>query len=75
MTRLTWRFLALVLVLVLATATIITRLVYVQVIHHERYTLEAQEEHLDKRLVRSTRGSILDRNGFPLATSIDVFDV
>jgi len=75
MTRLTWRFLALVFVLVLATATIITRLVYVQVIHHERYTLEAQEEHLDKRLVRSTRGAILDRKGFPLATSIDVFDV
>jgi len=75
MARLTWRFAALAFALVLATAGIIVRLAYVQVLHHDRYTLEAQEEHLDKRLVRSTRGAILDRNGFPLATSTDVFDL
>jgi cell division protein FtsI/penicillin-binding protein 2 len=37
--------------------------------------LEAQEEHLEKKLVRSERGAILDRNGFPLATSTDVYDL
>jgi cell division protein FtsI/penicillin-binding protein 2 len=65
----------LALVLVASTGGIIGRLVYVQILHHQRYWLEAQEEHLEKKLVRSERGAVLDRNGFPLATSIDVFDV
>jgi cell division protein FtsI/penicillin-binding protein 2 len=73
--RLRWRFLALALVLFVATAGITARLVFIQIIHHERYYLAAQEEHLDKRLVRANRGAVLDRNGFPLATSVDVFDV
>ena len=66
---------ALAVVLFASTVAITGRLVYVQIIHHERYWLAAQEEHLDKRLVRANRGAILDRNGFPLATSVDVFDV
>ena len=73
--RFTWRFAVLALVLLVSTGGIIGRLVYIQVLHHQRYWVEAQEEHLDKKLVRSERGAILDRNGFPLATSIDVFDV
>jgi cell division protein FtsI/penicillin-binding protein 2 len=73
--RFTWRVALLALVLVASTAGIVARLAYVQILHHQRYWLEAQEEHLDKRLVRSTRGAILDRNGFPLATSVDVFDI
>jgi cell division protein FtsI/penicillin-binding protein 2 len=73
--RFTWRFAVLALVLVASTAGIVGRLAYVQILHHQRYWLEAQEEHLEKKLVRSERGAILDRNGFPLATSIDVFDV
>jgi cell division protein FtsI/penicillin-binding protein 2 len=73
--RFTWRVALLALVLFASTAGIIGRLVYIQILHHQRYWLEAQEEHLDKRLVRSSRGAILDRNGFPLATSVDVFDL
>jgi cell division protein FtsI/penicillin-binding protein 2 len=73
--RFTWRFAVLALVLLVSTGGIIFRLAYIQILHHERYWLEAQAEHLDTRLVRSERGAILDRNGFPLATSIDVFDV
>ncbi|HWC30092.1 MAG TPA: penicillin-binding protein 2 [Dehalococcoidia bacterium] len=73
--RFTWRVALLALVLIASTAGIIGRLVYIQILHHQHYWLEAQEEHLDKRLARSTRGAILDRNGFPLATSIDVFDL
>ncbi len=61
--------------LVLATGGLVARLVDIQIIHHDRYTLEAQDEHLDKRLVRSSRGAILDRNGFPLATTVDSFDI
>ncbi|MPZ49927.1 MAG: stage V sporulation protein D [Dehalococcoidia bacterium] len=73
--RFTWRVALLALVLVVSTGGIVGRLVYVQILHHQHYWLEAQAEHLDKRLVHSTRGAILDRNGFPLATSVDVFDV
>jgi cell division protein FtsI/penicillin-binding protein 2 len=73
--RFTWRVALLATFLVVATLGVVGRLIYVQVLHHQRYWLEAQEEHLDKRLVRSTRGAILDRNGFPLATSLDAFDL
>lgn len=73
--RFTWRFGVLAVVLLASTAGIIGRLAYIQILHHQRYWLEAQEEHVEKKLVRSERGAILDRNGFPLATSIDVYDV
>ena len=73
--RFTWRFGVLALVLLVSTGGIVGRLAYIQILHHQRYWLEAQEEHVEKKLVRSERGAILDRNGFPLATSIDVYDV
>jgi cell division protein FtsI/penicillin-binding protein 2 len=73
--RFTVRVALLAFLLFAATAGIVGRLVQVQILHHRQYWLEAQEEHLDKRLVRSERGAILDRNGFPLATSLDVYDV
>ena len=73
--RLTWRVALLALVLLAAAGGLVARLAYVQVVHHDRYLAAAQEEHLERRLVRSARGAILDRNGFPLATSIDVYDL
>ena len=73
--RFNWRIAFLAGLLILATAGIVYRLFTIQVLDHERYRLEAQEEHLDKRLVRSARGAILDRSGFPLATTVDVFDL
>ncbi|HLF71370.1 MAG TPA: penicillin-binding protein 2 [Dehalococcoidia bacterium] len=73
--RFTWRLALLASVLFLSTFGIVGRLAYIQIVHHDRYSLEAQAEHLDKREVRSSRGAILDRNGFPLATSLDVYDV
>ena len=73
--RFTWRFGVLALVLLVSTGGVVGRLAQIQVLEHEDYLLEAQEVHGEKKLVRSERGAILDRNGFPLATSIDVFDV
>lgn len=73
--RVTWRFGILILTLFLGTAYIVGRLVYIQLVNHDYYQQEAQSEHLDKREVRSSRGAILDRNGFPLATSVDVYDI
>ncbi len=73
--RFTWRMATFVVFLTLATGGLVARLAYIQIVHHDRYTLEAQAEHLEKQPIRSSRGAILDRNGFPLATSIDVFDI
>lgn len=73
--RFTWRVALLGAVLVLGTLGLIGRLAYIQLLHHHTYETLALEEHSDKEIVRSTRGAILDRNGFPLATSLDVWDV
>jgi cell division protein FtsI/penicillin-binding protein 2 len=73
--RFTWRFFALAAFLFVATGGLVARLTYVQIFHHDRYVAEAQAEHFDKREIRATRGAILDRNGFPLATSVDVWDL
>lgn len=73
--RLTWRLVLLMFVLFVGTAGIVVRLVQVQIIDHDYYAAQADEEHLHRTVVRATRGAILDRNGFPLATTVGAFDV
>ena len=73
--RLTWRLLFLILVLMAGTAGVVARLVQVQVIDHDYYAAQAEEEHLHETTVREPRGAILDRNGYPLATTTIAFDV
>ena len=54
-------------------AVVIVRLVMIQVIEHEQH-----ETFADRTWVIETkgpRGAILDRNGFPLATSIDAWEI
>jgi cell division protein FtsI/penicillin-binding protein 2 len=73
--RFTWRFAVLIAFLAVATGGLVARLAFIQLVHHDSYTLEAQEEHFHKQPIRSSRGAILDRNGFPLATTTDAFDI
>ncbi|MGI8554318.1 MAG: peptidoglycan D,D-transpeptidase FtsI family protein [Dehalococcoidia bacterium] len=73
--RLTWRLLSVALVLGLSTTGLVARLAYLQIVRHQDYTLEAQGEHLDRKIVPAHRGNILDRNLNPLATSVDTFDI
>ncbi len=73
--RLTWRLALLMFALLVGTGGIVVRLVQVQIIDHEYYAAQADEEHLHRTVVRATRGAILDRNGFPLATTVSAFDV
>ena len=73
--RLTWRLIFLILVLMAGTAGVVARLVQVQVIDHEYYAAQAEMEHLHETTVREPRGAILDRNGYPLATTTIAFDV
>ena len=73
--RVSWRLIVLALLLAGAAVGLIVRLAFLQIIHHDRYALEAQEQHLSRQTVRPTRGAILDRNGYPLATTLDAYDL
>ena len=73
--RLSWRLVLLILVLLVATGGIVARLAQVQIIDHRYYAARAEEEHLHRTVVRAPRGAILDRNGYPLVTTVDAFDV
>ena len=54
---------------------ICARLVQLQVVEHGRYAAEAQKELLGDDVIYARRGSILDRNGGVLATSVDTWDI
>ena len=63
-----------VIALLLALAVVIVvRLVMIQVIEHEQH--EANADRTWTIQTKGPRGAILDRNGFPLATSIDAWEI
>jgi cell division protein FtsI/penicillin-binding protein 2 len=70
-----WRLTVLIIALALGTVGVVVRLAQVQIADHDEYAARADDEHLHKTLVRASRGAILDRNGFPLATTVNSFDV
>src|SRR6266542_4295762 len=70
-----WRLWAVVLVLGMSGAGLVARLAYLQVLQHPEYTEEAHDEHIGRQTLPAHRGAILDRNGYPLATSIDTWDI
>lgn len=51
------------------------RVVQVQIVDGDHYRAQAREEHFGQQEIRAPRGAILDRNGFPLATTVAAFDV
>jgi cell division protein FtsI/penicillin-binding protein 2 len=73
--RLTWRFFLLAALLLAMTGGIVYRLVSLQIVERERYAAQARDAHRERRPVHTTRGAILDRNGFPLAVSVDAYDI
>ncbi|HTE83995.1 MAG TPA: penicillin-binding protein 2 [Dehalococcoidia bacterium] len=73
--RSSWRIYAVALLMGLSAAGILTRLAILQLVHHQDYVLEAQGEHIDRKALPAHRGTILDRTGNPLATSVDTFDI
>lgn len=66
--RLMW----LTALLALAFAGLGYRLVYLQVFHHEQWSLKAQANTQRQYLLEPRRGEILDASGNPLATSVQV---
>ncbi len=70
-----WRLWAVALVLGMSATGLVARLAYLQVVQHPQYAAEALGEHIGQRTLPAHRGAILDRNGYPLATSVDTWDV
>jgi cell division protein FtsI/penicillin-binding protein 2 len=71
----TWRHWVMALIVVGAIAAVMVRLYEVQVVNHESYLEEAATSRQGAALVPAPRGSILDTTGYPLATSLDTWDL
>ncbi len=69
----TWRMRVIVALLVGLAVVVVYRLVIIQVVEHEQH--EAFADRTWAIETKGPRGAILDRNGFPLATSIDAWEI
>ncbi len=75
MARVSWRLLLLGLLFCSAAIFITGRLAELQIFGHGHYKVEAEDEHTGVEKVYPSRGAILDRNGYPLALTIDTYDI
>lgn len=73
--HLTWRLRLLATLVALSLVGLLGRLAQIQIVDHARYVEEAAATHQGVDSVPAARGAILDATGFPLATSIDTWDV
>ena len=73
--HLTWRLRLLAALVALSLVALLGRLAQIQIVEHEQYVEEAALTHQGVDSVPAARGAILDATGFPLATSIDTWDV
>ncbi len=73
--HLTWRLRVLAAVVGLAMCALFVRLGMIQIVDHAKYAEEAAVTHKGVDTVPAQRGAILDATGFPLATSVDTYDV
>jgi cell division protein FtsI/penicillin-binding protein 2 len=64
-----------VAVLLVAALGLVFRLADLQLLNHQHYREQAQQEHVSRLDIVPRRGAILDRNGYPLAASVDTYDV
>lgn len=48
---------------------LVCRLFQIQVLHHEKYKVLAQEQYWDFAVIPARRGDILSSDGYPLATT------
>ncbi|MBI5284122.1 MAG: penicillin-binding protein 2 [Chloroflexi bacterium] len=73
--RMNARLITLAAIFTIGGIALSARVVYIQAFNTERYQAEARDEHFGQQEVRAPRGAILDRNGYPLATTVDAYDV
>jgi len=63
------RALAAAIIMAVAIVTIVTRLIWLQVVKYDYYVQESQGNRIKIEPIPPNRGLILDRNGQPLATN------
>jgi len=73
--HLTWRLRLLAGIVALSLAFLLVRLGSIQIVNHAKYVEEAAVTHKGADAVPAPRGVILDATGFPLATSVDTWDI
>jgi cell division protein FtsI/penicillin-binding protein 2 len=59
----------------LATLVIAARLAQLQVLNHDRYASEARLTHISQEILSGRRGALLDQTGYPLAASVDTYNI
>ena len=70
-----WRLRLVATIFVVLGALLVLRLVQVQILDHPRFEAEARDAHFWAQEVTGPRGAILDRNGLPLVTGVDTFEI
>ena len=75
MARVSWRLLLLGALFSMSGLVLVGRLAQLQIVSHGHYAVEAEDEHMGVEKVLPPRGAILDRNGYPLALTLDTYDI
>ena len=73
--RLTWRHWVIGLAVLGAMVAVMWRLYDVQILSHESYLEQAAVSRQGAATIPAARGAILDSTGYPLATSVDTWDI
>ena len=73
--HLTWRHRVFTTVLALMMVGLAVRLAQIQIGDHDRYIEEAAFTRYGVASVTAPRGAIVDATGYPLATSVDTWDI
>ena len=73
--QLTWRHWTLGVLVLAAMLAVMVRLYEVQILNHEDYLEQAAVTRQGATTLPAPRGAILDSTGYPLATSVDTWDV
>ncbi|MCA9856085.1 MAG: penicillin-binding protein 2 [Dehalococcoidia bacterium] len=73
--QLTWRHWTLAGLVLLSILAVMVRLYQVQILNHEGYLEQAAATRQGAATLPAPRGAILDKTGYPLATSVDTWDV
>ncbi|HJM75131.1 MAG TPA: penicillin-binding protein 2 [Dehalococcoidia bacterium] len=71
----TWRHRVLATLLIVMMAALLGRLAQIQLINHNRYLEEAAITRYGAVSVAAPRGAIIDATGYPIATSVDTWDI
>ena len=70
-----WRLRVIATMFIVFGVLLVLRLVQVQILDHPRFEAEARDAHFWAQTINGPRGAILDRNGLPLVTGIDTFEI